>query len=446
MLLSIKDTLYQQKKSSHLGLRDAPRWRSASYYLLTFIIVLGSVRGAIVLYLGLSTQIVYNGTAALLIILSAYGCLKSGQVKKNPELLFLKKLLLLNVFLGIVNVGLDVRFGIPFSPSAFYLYLLPYVVFLFLRVPASYLNVAFTIITIAISYSVFDNFVETQKGLSGYQDVFTYNMKLRPDTFEALSRTDEYYRAAGFTGNYHDSANILGMTGSFFFIRYLVRRKWFDLGLSVIALYSLTLTQSATNIVVAIFTCVIFTSYVLFFNRKIKTFIVFGIMAVVITVMLLNFSDVLTIFTKRFTEEAFSEEGILNQLNMDSLMSACMLFFSGHATGYGSKIINVEITHIKMLFQLGIVHAYILFWVLLYPILCFLKVRSFCTATLPAVAAIFFGFMSLLHYASLFRSTSILIFYAIYTICLADAINYNDSMRLSGRESSERGLGVRSAP
>jgi len=420
------------KKNSQL-VQYVSSLRSSSSYIIAFILVLGSIRGLIVLNSEISARTVYNTTAVLIILLSVYGYLKRGAFK-NHDIVLLKKLLQLNMLLGIVNVVIDLLLGIPFSPAVCYLYLLPYVVFLFLRVPTSYFNGAFTIITLAISYSVCDCFIESLKGIEGYQNVVDYNTKLRPDTFEALSHTGELYNAAGYTGSNHDSANILGMTGSFFFIRFLVGGKWLDLGLSLFALFSLTLTQSAANIVVALFTCVIFSVYVLVLRRKIRTVVYLLVAVAAILWFFARFGDVISHFTARFGEGG-GREDMLNQLNMSSLVSAIPFFLIGHARAFGNEIKDTEIGFIKEIFQLGIVHVSILYWILIYPILRFVKLRSFCSEALPAVAAIFFGFMSLIHYASLLRSTNILLFYAFYATCLAYIINCNESMRLSWRES-----------
>lgn len=213
----------------------------------------------------------------------------------------------------------------------------------------------------------------------------------------------------------------------------MVSGKWFYLGLSLFALFSLTLTQSGTNIIVGIFTCVIFSVYVLILRRNIRTLVSFLVMVAAVTWLALNFGDEMTIFAQRVGEEG-DWEGMMNQLNTGSVLSAAPFFLIGHAKAFGSEIIRTENAHLKVVVQLGIVHAFILYWILLYPIFRFVKVTSFCPAAVPAVTAIFFGFMSLIHGGSLFRSTNIFLFYAIYAICLSYIIKCNESMRLFGQE------------
>lgn len=413
--------------NKQLGLWYGQRLNSFWSSLIALVIMLGSIRGLIVINSDISAGAIYTATAVSLLILATYGYLKSGGYK-NANLTVLKNLLKLNMLLGIVNVAIDILLGAPFEPAVLYMYLAPYVVFLFLRVPTRYLNVAIAVITIAISYSVFDNFIETLKGPEGYENVFAYNLKLRPGVFEELSRTGEFYRSAGYTGSYHDSAHILGMSVSFFFIRYLLKNKMLDIGLFLIALLGLTMTQSAANIVFVIFTILIFTCYTLIRSRKMSTYVYLFIGVVGITLLIEVFGDAMGIFTTRISAEG-DWAGMKNQLNMNSLLVATPFFLFGHAYVFKSEIITTEVGMLKDIVQMGIIHTIIIYWGLLYPVFRFVKVRSHCYDALPSVAAIFFGFISLLHYGSLFRVTNIFLFYAFYSICLVNIINTHSDLR-----------------
>lgn len=411
--------------NKQLGLWYGQRVNSLWSLLIALVIIVGSIRGMIVINSDISARTIYTATAASLLILATYGYLKSGGYK-NPNLTLLKNLLKLNVLLGIVNVAIDFLLGASFEPSVLYMYLAPYVVFLFLRVPTRYFNLAIAVITIAISYSVFDNFIETLKGPEGLQKVLDYNSKLRPDLFESLSRTGEFYRAAGYTGSHHDSANILGMAVSFFFIRFLLKKKMPDLLIFLFAMLSLTLTQSAVNIVVAIFTLLIFAGYIMIRSRKMSTYIYLLLGVGGIIALIAVFGDAMGIFTARIGAGG-DWAGMKNQLNMNSLLVATPFFLFGHAYVLKSEIINTEMGMLKDIVQMGIIHTIIIYWGLLYPVFRFVKVRSHCYDALPSVAAIFFGFMSLLHYGSLFRVTNIFLFYTFYAICLTNIINCRNS-------------------
>jgi hypothetical protein len=403
---------YKGKPRRRLGIRKNTLWS----WLIMLAIILASARGWIVLNLGMAAATVYHATAGLLLSLSACGCVRSWR-GGNPGLALLKGLMGLNLLLGIINAAGDLALGLPFDLGVFYLYLAPYIVYLFLRVPIRYLNVAVTVITLAISYSVCDNFYETRNGRVGYTNVYEYNQILRPDTFEGLSHTGEIYRASGYTGSFHDSAEILGMAAAFFFIRFIIRGKIIDLGMSAVAMISMTMTQSAANIVAAIATIIVFTGYSLLTARKFKT--IGGILFAMIFIACIyaRFSDVMTVFTKRVGPEG-DWSGMVSGLDPRTLLQSIPFFFLGHATAFSSGIIVVETTFLKVVYQLGVIHTIILFWILLYPLQRFVKVRSFCPEALPSAAAIFFGFMSLIHYGSVFRETNIFLFFTFYAICL----------------------------
>src|SRR3989304_8309358 len=152
--------------NGQLGLWYRQRLTSEWSWLVALVLIIGSIRGMIVINSELSPKIVYTSTAASLIILAIYGYIKSGGYK-NPNLALLKNLLKLNMLLGIVNVAVGLLLGEPFELSVLYVYLAPYVLFLFLRVPTRYLNVVIAVITIAISYSICNNFIDTLKGTEG---------------------------------------------------------------------------------------------------------------------------------------------------------------------------------------------------------------------------------------------------------------------------------------
>ena len=412
-----------------LGLWLGRRVNTLGGWLIALTIIIFSTRGVIVLNSPLSTDTVYITTAIIAVILSTYGFIIRKQYK-NDELIPLRNLFILNVLLTVINVAIDFLLGVHFDPTILYYSLGPYIVFLLLRVPTFYLKVVIGVIAIAISYSVCDNFLDTLQGEAGIQKVFEYNLKLRPEVFNAFSRTGEFIRVGGYTGNYHDSANILGMTGVFFFVRYMLKKNLFDLIFSCGVLFSLMLTQSAANIVVVILTICLFVGYILLQSRGLKIYLYF-LLALVSAIALYElFPVATTIFVSRVGEEG-DWEGMANKLDANSLLSSIPFMLVGHGTGFGIESIKTEIGLLKGVLQWGIVHAVIIYWILLYPVFRFATTRSFCSDALPSSAAIFFGFLSLLHYGSLFRVTNIFLFFVFYAICLNNIMYCRNSMRLS---------------
>lgn len=386
--------------------------------LIGFLFALGSVRGALVIHFDLPPIVIYRLCALFLIMLAIYGYMIKGRYK-SQDLIILRNFMKLNIFLGLVNVVVDNILGMTSSIALLYLYLAPYIVFLFFRVPTNYLNIAIVIITLAICFSVIDNFIVTTSGQDGVQKVIDYNLKLRPDTFIGLSKTGDYKRAGGYTGSYHDSANILGMVVSFFLIKFFVRKSFFDLALFLFAMLSLTLTQSAANIVIAIATLLIFSMYILVRKKQVMIFFYFVIAVISIILLIGWFGDLMSIFFMRVGGDG-DWDGMLAHLDLASFISNIPYFIAGHARAFGSDMIHTEIGMIGIALQLGIIHVAIFFGLLVFPLFQFFKSKNVCYEALPSLAAITFGFMSLLHYGSLLRGTSIFLFYAFYAVCLAN--------------------------
>ena len=386
--------------------------------LIGFLLVLGSVRGGLVIHFNLPPIVVYKVCALLLIILAIYGYMIKGRYK-SQDLIILRNFMKLNIILGLVNVVVNYILGMSPSIALLYLYLAPYIVFLFLRVPTNYLNIAIVIITLAICFSVTGNFIDALSGQDGVQKVIDYNFKLRPDVFSGLSSTGEFIRASGYTGSYHDSANILGMAACFFLIKFFVRKTIYDLGFFLFAMLSLTLTQSAANILIAIATSSIFCVYILFKRRQVSTYFYLVIAVIFIILFIGRFGEMMSIFIQRVGEDG-DWGGMLAHLDLDSFISNIPYFIVGHATAFGSEMIHVEIGMIGTALELGAVHVAIFFGMLVFPLFLFLKSKYVCYEALPSLAAISFGFLSLLHYGSLLRVTSVFLFFAFYAVCLAN--------------------------
>jgi hypothetical protein len=256
-------------------------------------------------------------------------------------------------------------------------------------------------------------------GDAGYDYLIDYNLKLRPDVFQALSRTGEYFRAGGYTGSYHDSANILGMLGSYYLINGLVGRKLLGIAIGVLVISIMTLTQSTANIVLALINCSLFTIYIVFRERSTFHFCLFMALA---SVLLFGsyYIPELNIFTRRLGPGA-DYEGMLAALSVDMLFSPFL--WIGHGYAVESAYIKTEVALLKGFLELGVVHALLLNAILTYPLYLFMRNKSRDLFALPYLAAVVFGFISLVHYGSLFRSTNIAVFYAMYALAMMHVTN-----------------------
>lgn len=389
-------------------------------------LILGSIRGIIVINTDISSKYVYLATSTYLLLLSVIGFMQMRQYK-SPHFTLLKNLLRINLILGILYIPIEYYLGAAFDFGLFYIFLAPFVLFAFMRTPSSHLRLAFLIITLAICYSIYDNYTESLQGLAGYQNVVAYNLKLRPETFSGLSHTNDIFRVGGYTGDYHDSANILGMCLSYFFITFLLKRKMSDLAIFLVALKCITLTQSAANIILTIFTLMIFTALVLIKEKKIMTYFYFAIGAIAVLSLIMIFGNAMSVFIERVGLNG-DWKGMVKQLDSESIINGLPFALFGHVYAFSSNVIETEMAFLKTIYQFGLINALIFFSILLYPVFHFFKRRAVSDEALPSLAAIFFGFLSLLHYASLLRVTSIFLFFAFYTICLKSISTYPEEL------------------
>jgi len=414
---------------SKLGLLYAPKLNSLCTWLVVLFIIMGSIRGILVINFNIPPSIVYPIISFVLLTLSVYGYLKKDCFRRS-QFVILRNLFKINLLLGVANSSVDLVLGIPFSPAVLYLYIAPYIVFVFLRVSTHYLKLVVIVVTIVIGYSVIDNFLISLSGPGGSERLIEYNLKLRPDSSGGLGTTaGTYFRVGGYTGNSHDAANILGMIVSFFCISFMLKRKFLHLGLCLFALIGLTMTQSATNIIAVMFTVSLFSMYLLVRKPNLSIYMYFVFAVLGGGVLIFLFWEIMTIFLSRIGPDG-DWEGMTKQLGIDSMISALPYLLVGHAEGFESKSIHTEIALLGLFLQYGIFHTFIIIWLFWYPAYCYIKTRSICTEALPSLAAIFFCFMSLLHYASMFRVTSVFLFFVFYAICMNSIISCSDKSKL----------------
>lgn len=392
-------------------------------WLVVFVLVFSSLRGWTVLNLDVPPSWVYGFSSILIILLSAYGFNCRLKIK-NTHLTSLRNLMLINGLFGCYYVmGTQLLGGVVDVP-VLYVYLLPYIIFLFLRISADKIHIGFFLIFIGISFSVIDNYRISLSGANGLLYLEDYNAKLHPLVFEDMSRSGDYLRVGGYTGSYHDSANILGMLGSYYYVKSIIDKHIFCIIIAAIALVAMMLTHSAANIVLALITCLIFTTYIAVKKPTFAIWLLILIIAIVGTLIVSIFPDALA-FTDRIGEDG-DWEGMTNKLELEMLVSSSFWLGFGYSTG--SEFINSEAAFLKGVLELGIIPASLLYWILIYPAYIFLRIKSQSLQMMPYLAAIVFGFLSLAHYGSLFRVTNIAIFYAMYALFFMNVIVCKDAV------------------
>ena len=390
-------------------------------WAIVLLLILGSVRGAIVVNFDISSNSVYLASAGSLLLLSLVGMIHSFNAR-GRDLKRLRFLMTLNVAFGIGFLLIEFLLGMQFEAGVLYVLLAPFIVFLFLRLPSRYMNFAFAVIALMTSYSVLSDFIEMNSGPRGYDGVVEKYEKLRPNLELGVSRTGEFFRAAGYTASYHDSAQILGMLVCFFFIRFMLRKNFLDLGIALFGVLSLTLTQSAANIVVAGATVAVFSAYLLLRAGKASNLVFTLIAVLAMGGLIAFFGQVMSIFAARLSPEG-DWAGMFRMLDPASLIDSVPFVLLGHANAMGSAVITTEVGYLKDIYQLGIVHIIVLYGILLFPIIRYRKLNATCIDAMPTIAALSFGFLSLIHYGSLFRVTNVFLYFGFYSVCLNLVLN-----------------------
>ena len=396
----------------------------ASYFVI-FVLAFTSLRGWVILNLKASPEIVYGFSSILVITLAMYGFNCRFRIK-DRNLTLLRNLLTVNLFFGIYYIISAKLLGGSIDVTLFYIYFLPYILFLFFRISAEKLHVGLFLIFIGISFSVIDNFIISLTGADGLAYLEEYNTKLRPLVFDAMSRTGAYLRVGGYTASYHDSANILGMLGSYYYVKSLIvnnRLKIISAISAIIALGAMTFTQSAANIILALLTCFMFSIYIVVKKPTVGMSIWLLIIAFIVTFIASIFPEVL-VFSDRVAADG-DWGNMKKNITWEIILSPH--FWIGHRYIAVSEDLGSEAAFLSGILQVGIIPACLLYWILIYPAYVFFAIKSRSFAPLPYLAAIVFGFLSLVHYGSLFRVTNITIFYTMYALFFINVITDKES-------------------
>jgi hypothetical protein len=405
----------------HAAISGQPIRKSANlsfHGLLAFLVlVYSSLRGLVILWINVPVSVVYGSSLFFLLLFSVYGYRVRSRYD-DIVLSRIRSLLLINFFFGVYFILSDTLLRGDFDVSYLYVFLLPYIIFAFINVPVKLIEGAFFVISIGLALSVFDNYIHVVLQGAGREYLVEYNTRLRPDIVTLVSRTGEYSRIGGCTGSYHDSANILGMLGAYYYVKFFVCRSLKAFAMGFLVFVPMVMSHSAANIALFVLTLLLFLLYLMYSKGNVKLifFIVLGLNAFV--AFFAEFPQLLSFLVRLGPEGDW--EGMFNSLSPKMLTSP--FFWFGHGYAFNSDYVKTEVAFLKGIFEYGVFTALLLYLVLLYPLKLFIKRRRSLNL-LPYLAPVIFGFLSLLHYGSLFRSTSIGLFYAMYSLFLSQYIS-----------------------
>jgi hypothetical protein len=189
--------------------------------------------------------------------------------------------------------------------------------------------------------------------------------------------------------------------------------------MALISCVALMLTQSAANILITFFTIILFTIYSLIKRQSLRLgiFLLFAMFAAFVISLLI---PEVYIFSDRVGSDG-DWGNMKNKVSIELLIDPH--FWFGHGYLGSNEELGTEIAFLKGILNFGVFSAGLLYWILIYPLYVYFVNKSCSISLLPYLAAIVFGFLSLLHYGSLFRITSIVLFYAIYSLFFINMID-----------------------
>jgi hypothetical protein len=411
---------------------------SVKHYFWVFIITLASIRGAFVYHLGLPPNEFYIATGMMLI---AFGLLSLCTMLRKcsySELALLKSAIKVNVlFLGFYTVIYMALRDVTFYSIAYQFLVFP-IIFVLIRYDEKLSRLIINLISMVTIFGViyFYNI-----GITGGFDVMEAAiLTLRPGELD-YSRIGEHLLPAGYQANHHDAANILVMCSLYFLSQAMILqsrlRVLFNVFIYFICLSLLILTGSSANIIIAIIISVL-AIYIYAKSHPWIMILWVCLFALVIAQYIDDLSYYLYFYDHATYNQADLEgNGMFNSLDLSSLFLSLPSILIGFGYILEVPMMTSEVAFIKQLIGFGfvpfIVFSFILFspYYYLYKFASktrsqvkFLKMHRSRTdssvysclchearyrlimTAMPCLA----GALTLLHYGSLLRVTSVGLF------------------------------------
>jgi hypothetical protein len=381
--------------------------------LIGGVLVLASVRGALVYHLNVPAGPIYVASAAALL---SFGLLSSviffGHRRLPKELREFKLACQANmVLLGLYWVAYA-AIDLPTSISILYCFLMFPTVFVLIRIERAILEVTMLVILFFTAFGI------VLAANAGSNELGGYNLvqdMLRPGE-AGISHINGTLQSGGYQANHHDAANILVMANLYCigqaFERTGAFRLFMWLAFSTGSL-ALALTGSASNIFVFLA-----MSLFMLLTRLRRNPVVSLLVVVLVTSLVLavnNYFPIPNAALKFINYDEVQENSILTGLSVESLIESWPALFFGFGYHFDVPAKNAEIAFVKLLVSYGIIPSLVLLLVLFFPIFVIRRSRQELPSLLH-VAPVLGGTLTLLHYGSLFRVTSIGLFCLIMAL------------------------------
>ena len=391
------------------------------------VLILSSLRGGIFLLTGLPP--ITNIFFAITMVNTAFAVLPSRffyYLKNSGQLNRYLKLLIINIIFGLIWVFgeiIIIGYSTESIRSFLLFFIIPFCVLLFIRAKDNNIVATIYFIAIIVSISCIIQFI-----ICNIYPGYPLGLELVRGPLEAISpnynhasfaHIGKLYRAHGITGHYHDSGNILTMA-SVYCIGYAfyVKKSILTYFLTLVVVTGLLSTLSMANIIAAI---VGITIIGLYSSRGLfkRIFII----AVMGYLLLLLFQVEMNYFGQVSPDFDPSGRKMTSMMNLGSSSSleriTSIIFGHEHLSGISDMGYYTEFAILNMLTRFGIVTFIPLISLLCYPIyIFFISKKEIRREMWVPFVTVCTGLLTLWHYGSLFRSTSIFLFFAFYSMTI----------------------------
>lgn len=407
--------------------------------IISIILVMASIRGALVYHFEFSPDIIYPATAAMLLILGALSILFQQNSVSNGELVFFKNAVILNMLLGVyffISYVLLVR---QFNISIVYTFFIYPLIFLLIRFERHWLD---RIVYFIAAITVFGVVLFFNLGVNGgFEAIEAANLTLRPGELE-YSRIGDNLLPAGYQGHHHDAANILVMCSILFLSKFALCKYGllrFLYLISFLAVFMTTIiTGSGANIVILIVVTGIIFFLLAIKNTYLFLFLIF--IGLFISIWFLDDISKYFYFIDHILQDQSTLEGggIFNSLDLNSIIASIPSIFFGFGDILNAPMRLSEIAFVKLLIGYGIAPFIIQMFILFSPIYYLFMIKknkkissnhrfSLLITAMPSFA----GIMTLLHYGSLLRVTSIGLLCVLLAIFFKEYLSLKQRFRVS---------------
>ncbi|EKR25176.1 hypothetical protein [Leptospira interrogans] len=364
------------------------------------------------------------------VYISLWGLKRACQVVRNDPFYLLSKIMIINLIVSFLWVIPNFFSGDRSQVINFvYRGLFPCSIFIFIRLTEKTIVRLLGVIAILISFSiVWDSYeMNLLPYPAGYFKVYYRQLILRPDTLDFFGSTSGIFRSGGLLGiRPHESGSLLAVVITLFLGLGIRSKSLLPKEFLIVFLISIgfILSQSASNIIAAIVGIV----FLFFVSRKNPftrdRFLTFFPVIMLITVLKPEkVIDIIVSFlgkiAKRVSPDYAGWKGMTRVGMTDNpIMDLLELILDFCSVIGRCNAPHSEVELLNLFTEFGLVYFSLFVSLLLFPLGVFFFRKNSNLLCTPYISAIFVGFVTLWHYATIIRTSNIFIFYSIYALAL----------------------------